>query len=414
MPIRIYKNNSGIGGIILFYAMISTLFYCLPAIKYSTTYIPMALILLFSYILFLMVNRRDSNLIISIMLLSLVLGFMEFAVSSGGLFVEGINEFIRSLRFFAPLLIFIMINQYCSKRQIAMYVVFVTALFMFVMYKTNIAIEENATISRQLATGLSNDVALYPYRMQNVGGFEFCYAVGFVVIVALYMMKYKDRRVIQVLSLGLFVLTLIFVFKTQYMILLLLVASFSILFWYLSSERGLKRAVVTVGCIVIICLIPTIMFKLSVASFSSTLQVQRFESFLSVFQGESLMNSSSRFEKYLASFVRFLDSPIWGSININNLAHSTFLGVLECKGIIGFVAWIALLKKAYARIKFEIQNRYELERSSIALIDSMYYMLLVLALFNPIQYCFEVCFIVYLFMPCVICLFSEEVNMNES
>lgn len=403
--------------VILVYSLVVSFCYILPLIKYSIPYIPLAIILLASYFFTVKNWSIDKKTIFPIIVSSLSLGIMSFWVMRQGNISESINETVRSLRFFAPYILYLTMFEVSDKnkriKNMRIYTVFISCLIIYIMFQTLNALKENAMIARILAMGvLNNDMS--QFRLQNVGGFEFSYSVGFVAVFLWYVfLTGKNIKLRYFAILGYFFI-IYFIFKTQYMTLLLLTVTASVILWYCISSKGLSRFIAAFGCLFFMLMLPTLFHYLGTrTNVEESVLIAKFMQLSEFFSGKELDVLGSRPRLYANAFRNFMNSPIWGNITEKNgvvLAgmatnHSTLLGYLQGMGIIGGVLFYFPIYLVMKRISLTFRH---FEDSVKILWNIICMMFIILSILNPIQYCFEICFIVFLYIPCVIQSIKES------
>lgn len=395
------------------YALLVSVCYIMPVIKYSIPYMPLALFLILSYCLTIHEGKIDGKLVLPVIFCSGGLAIMSLLVMRRGDITEAINEFVRALRFVAPAFLYLMLVSRVKQNKKMMKIIFgaLSVLLFWICRNTVIALNDNSMIARILASGsLSSEMAAY--RFQNVGGFEFCYAIGFVALYFLSLLLQNKRRFIKILLCGIYIYLLYFIIRTQYMTLLLLITIFSIIIIYLNSSRGINKWII--ACLIILLLIslPTILSYLgTLTGNEESILTEKFQQMSMLFSGADISVVGSRPELYSDAFEIFFDSPIWGNVTmLNGVAidnmdkcHSTLLGYLQGMGIIGaFLFYYPIFKLSKAiDCTFSVRLNHYIWKNLI-------FMFVLLSVFNPIQYCFEICFILFLYIPCGMQAFSEH------
>ena len=161
--------------IFVFYTALIMAMYILPSLKITVPYIYSALLMLV-FLPIAMIKMR-SNLIFCIKLL--VATFISVAFYFiNGIYgpIDAINEAIRYIRFFLPVIWTIYALRFCSSKQQRNILLLFGIVTTFILIKTIIALENNIWIARILAQDKTTDNAeIHAYRMGNVGGFEFSY-----------------------------------------------------------------------------------------------------------------------------------------------------------------------------------------------------------------------------------------------
>lgn len=407
-------KNIRIGGVSFatIYALIVSTCYILPAIKYSVPYVPLALILLFTYCLTIHNGKINTMFIFPTLISSFGLAIMSFIIMRRGDLIEAINESIRELRFMAPaILCFVMIKKLNKK---AMRIVFawLSVVVLFICGNTINALNTNSMVARILASGtVSQEMA--NYRFQNVGGFEFCYAIGFVAVLFLHIFLQTKKLLLKMISSLVYIYLMYFIIRTQYMTLLLLSICISIIIVYLNFPKRKIKVILLLVIVALLIEIPSIMNYLGgLTNSNESILTAKFMQISQLFSGEDISVIGSRPELYSDAFQNFLYSPIWGNVTMINgnvignmdKCHSTLLGYLQGMGIIGGALFYYPIFKASKIIERSFKTY---STTSVYTWKCLLLMFILLSILNPIQYCFEICFILFLYIPCGIHIFSE-------
>lgn len=401
----------------LVYSIVVCICYVLPMFKYSIAYYQKALILLLAYLFGIRGWKIDTCYLLPVILSSIGLGIMGILVMWQGDMVEGLNEIIRHLRFFAPAVIFLYTHQY-RKRNMVWFVAAFAMISAFICSRTLAEVSNNPMLARILAGGkLSEEYAAYRY--QNVGGFEFSYAMGFVSLFFLYLsLEEKSKLPLRIVGGVMFGLLVFFFIKIQYVTLILVVAGASLVMVYQKSEQELWKVLIITLILLTILNLPMIFMVLETyfstgdSSSNAAMLILKFGQLSEFFSGAGISVLGTRARVYWEAIERFLNSPIWGNVTMKNgyflegmtENHSTLLGYLQGMGVIGtfmFYYPVLLTKKAIRHVLSSC-SAFAVKAWSV-IIDSF----LVLSVLNPVQYCFEICFALYLFIPCAFLLTKE-------
>lgn len=400
--------------VVALYAIFISVCYILPVIKYSVPYMLLGAALLLTYVLSLLSFKIDSEVVLPAVLCACGLFVMQAVVVMPGNVVEGVNECIRALRYMAPGILFLMIDKCRSANKRMMFLIFavIVAVILFVCYKTLIKLDEDSMIARILAGGSGLDEEFKRLRFENIGGFEFSYASGFLCIFAFFLVLDSGNKLISAISLAAFLYLGYYIVRAQYMTLLILVAGTCAVYLYARTTGKKRLAVAAVG-IAAIFFLPALVESLGGGAEENTdVLMEKFDQFQSVGE-EGVGVLGRRPTLYLESFLNFLKSPVWGHPRMKNGffvsglvdSHSSLLGYLQNMGIIGGILFyyplIKLMKACYRRVK-------DLSAHAGLFWKILCASLFVLSVLNPIQYCFEFSFMVFLCIPCGMCVFLRD------
>ena len=402
--------------LLLIYTISICVCYILPFVKYSVSYVPEAIALLLTYLFYIESVGGITKLLQKILFCSVGLMIMTLLVMHQGSAKESINEFVRSMRFFAPGLLYLMFFQRGAYGQRGMKYIFwvLSALFAFICIRTIQGVREVPLLARILASG-ELDEEMTRFRFQNVGGFEFCYAVGFILLAMFALFMIKRRPWEKVAAMTMVVFGAYFVVVVEYMLLFLIVCIGCYILAFSETKNVIGKFALILLLVVAPILIPV--FFGFIQNMSGDMLSGKISSFLEFLTGEAVSILGSRPRLYMEAFLRFLSSPLWGnpaSINGVEVAgmienHSTLFGYLQGMGVFGgiffYVPLIAMIR--------EIRNTFYENYLMVKAYDVICAMFIVLSVVNPIQYCFEICFVVFLYIPCAVQVYVPGRRLDE-
>lgn len=389
------------------YLIIISICHILPAVKYSLSYPILAGMFILAY-LFTIDNwkipmKPDGQVFIT----AFTLGFMYLIVVDTGNLVGAINEIIRHFRCCAPGMIYLYTKRkkFTKGKRGFVYIIF--AVFLFVCVQTIQNVMENPSLARLLAMGNGIDAEIGAYRYKNVGGFEYSYMMGFlfVLLICLFLEAEKPWQKIAMLAFVGFIG--FYIIQVEYMLLLIIALIFGVYALVKVSDYAITKIITLIAGIIFVISIP-IIFQVLADSSLSTL-AYKFSQFSDFANGNGLASLGSRPQRLFDAFLRFLESPIWGntsySAEVMNGSHSTMLGYLQSTGLIGTVAFYIPLFALHRAIKQSF--RY---RKTQSIFSILFFMLIVLSIFNPFQNSQEVFIFLFLIAPSCLDVFVEKSN----
>jgi len=372
----------------------------LPSLKYSISYIVAGSFGLFAVLLIFFKRYDLRNRIGIIAILGTVVGILAFILGNAGA-NDIANTPINYLRFLLPSLL--LLNVTGLKRKAQWLVWFFSALILFyVAYTTWRATAENPMIARLLASG-SDDSVLTMYRLNNIGGFEICYAIGMTFSAWVALAFDCKKRIIKLIFVFLAIITFVFVISVQYMTLLLLCLLSVFVVLIKRPGNALSKIVFVVIAMVMFFSMSTILRWIAETGVESQIYSKLIH-MADFFDGNSsITETTSRALLYKSAFLEFLSSPIWGVAQSRHAAvsHSTILGIACNTGIIGLMVYAFLIKSCYLVTKSILQE-YNITLSTYYVTFISFVVLLFL---NPIQYSYEISFVVFMFIPLTLILF---------
>lgn len=379
--------------IFVLYVVMTFTVYILPYTKYVLPYILVALLMLASMPFIMRKNTEWVTYSIMLVCLSIILMFVLMLKELT--FVNGVNEFIRHIRFFLPVLWGGYAIKYCNKKQKIFVLICFAVITVFVFFRTLQALSENEWIARLLAESTStSSMEINSYRLENVGGFEFSYMIGLVTLCIAWLIFNARRIYVRIICALLTVFCYYYIIQTMYTTLLILTTVCLALMLLFYVKNPMIRVLGVGVAVVFLFLLPSITLKLS-DLFGNSLLADKFLLIHHSLTGGGAESLGSRPERMFEAFVEFAKSPIWGGNNVAGDAHSLFFHTLANYGIIGVVALVVPFVKGRDIIISGLKRN----NCSTLLFDIACVYIVLLSIFNPIGYVFEVTITVFFIVP---------------
>lgn len=388
------------------YAVITLAVYILPYTKFVLPYILVALLMLASIPLLIRKRNVWINYIVSVVVVSVLLMFLF--LFNGESYVNGINEMIRCIRFFLPALWGCYAVEFCTEKQQKIIVLGFIAVTIFVLNKTNMALDENAWIARLLAEDVTtSSTELNQYRMQNVGGFSFCYMVGVVAVGLVDIMLTCQKKLHKIFWIVCVLLCYDFIIKTMYTTLLLL-TSVCILLLIVARSKKIYTKIAMFVVFIILLFFTAPLFEFLSGLFGDSLLASKFSQLHNAITGGGFESLGSRPQLMVNALNNWIKTPIIGG-DYDNSTHSLFFGYLQKTGLIGTSALIYL---------FVVSHRLVVAKLKEANIDTVLFnicsvYLYVLAFVNDIGYLFEITLCIYFIVPIVSDIMEKSFVNNK-
>lgn len=238
--------------------------------------------------------------------------------------------------------------------------------------------------SRWLATGTIDKALAYKYKLENIGGFGFCYLSLFVAPLLIYLYKQTKKSILMIPL----VLSYVCAICSQYFILILILAIITVL--ALFREMTARKKAVFLFCTGVLFIIAGLNFDgllnwlISVTQNQEVLQ-KRIQDVYYVIKGGSTFTYTDlqlRQNVYLESWKAFLENPLTGGWFHSRIGgHSEILDLMGSMGLLG----VMLLFSILWTIKWGMAPCYfKLDNSNKKVIKLMLIILLLLATLNPI------------------------------
>ncbi len=419
--IRLRMGNKSVS-LVAMYATLISVCYILPVIKYSVPYVLLGPGLLLTYVFAVIGMRMDRQVVFPTVVCSLGLGIMMLLVTNRGNITAGVNEIIAILRYGAPGILYLTIYKNLQKNKKQMWLLFIvlSAVLFIICHSTITELDENPLVARMLAAG-SRDEEIMEYRLRNIGGYAFSYAFGFVSLFLAYLAVEPGRTWrTRLLAITGYIYSLYYIVRVQYMTLLVLTVLGSVVLLYISRETKTGKRIVFILVIVLVFMVPDILDFLAglEADDSNQMLLSKFMQ-MSEATDEGMGALGVRPELYKAGLQHFLDSPIWGNRCMDGYSvlpgygnsHSTLIGYLEAAGIIGAVCFYCLFAVQARTIFHTVKN---CSKFAAVMWICMIIMYILHSILNAVQYCYEMSFILFLYIPCGMQLFAVQTGRVES
>ena len=374
------------------YTILTMAVYILPYTKLMLPYIGVATLMLVSLPLFMM--KKSDWFRYGIVLISVTTLLMFVYLINGSSYVGAINDAIRNIRFFLPVLWGCFAIEYCTPKQQKMMLIAFVAVTGLVLYKTLLALEVEPWIVRILAEDQSYSTPeINAFRLDNVGGYAFAYMMGIVTICVtdlVFSLKKKWQKVIAVIGV---VFCFYFIIKSMYTTLLIL-SSMCVLLVLLFRVKSLPAKVtVVIGFIVLaICIVPLVEF-LSQA-FGGSLLSKKFGQIHTALTGGGTESLGLRPQLLKQALLNWMKTPLLGS-NYDTPSHSLIFEILQQNGIVGLFFWLYMFF-ASCNIINRKMKAHNIDPVSFKLC-CVY--LFVLSIFNDTRYVFEITLALFFMVP---------------
>lgn len=390
--------------IFIFYVVLTVMVYIMPAIKITVPYIIAALLMLVSLPFLMWQREKIFNYTIALLFVSFYF-VARFVFFSAYTLSDSINEGIRNIRFFLPVLWGVYAVRHLEKKQIRVLLLFFFIIIAYIWTNTIVALTENPEIARLLAQGAESEsgAKLNFYRLANVGGFEFSYMLGIIALCFLWLFLVHRNLGLKVASGIAYCLTVYYILCSQYTTLLLLTFLGTVILLFIVKNNPFFRIVIVVLSLIFIFNVESIFYYLSGVFEGSILEV-KFLNIANLLKTGNLTELGSRPELIKTGIMAWLDNPIFGS-NVTGLnTHSLFIGILAQTGVVGISCWGYLMYASFRKIKVSLKQY----KKGMPLLYCTIGFLALLSFLNPIGYVFEVTITVYFFVPIFIKCFGER------
>lgn len=377
-----------------------SLIYILPVFKIKIPYV-ISGVLMLSFIPYIYIKEIKIRKYINILVFSSFSIFLVQVLLGTYGFVDAFNEMIRNLRFFIPVLWSVYILKNVSNDNVRIFYVLYIVLIMIIIFKTYNALNENQWISRILAQSVLTDTPeIRELRLQNIGGFEFSYMVGLINICFFWSYFYNVDKRKKLIYLILTIISYMYIIKTMYTTLLLL-TSLSLVIILIKNVKNILAKILTfLIFLIIVWNYADIVYFLSELFNGSLLSNKFMQIYMALTEG-GMESLGSRPELIMNSISAWLSNPIFGGRPENLNSHSMFFGLLATNGIFGILLLIVVFYLSYKVIVGELIKK----GIDTLLIKICFMYIILLMIFNPINYVFEITIAGFYFS--VLCIFTN-------
>lgn len=371
--------------VFVLYTIVTMVVYLLPYTKFTMPYICVACLMLIS-LPFIMLRRSSWFTKAGILLVLSFFVCLMNLVGGNYSFIDALNEMLRNIRFFIPVFWASYSIYYLSNRQRKKIMFCFMIVVTYIMFQTIKALSENRWITRLLAEDKSMSSAeVNVYRLQNVGGFEYSYMMGIVVLCLVWTVLNVKSIWVKVISLSLSLIGFYYIIRTMYTTLLLLTVMGIALLIFFSIKNPFIKLVFIITSITILLLIVPLLGYLS-GAFGDSLLAEKFTQIQQTLIGEGIDELGVRPKLMANALKNWIKSPIWGGYGIDSNAHSFIFTMLEQNGLIGLGCWGILYWQSWKMVTGDLKR----QNVRVDLFHIVMLYVLVLCFLNPIGYAFEI------------------------
>lgn len=377
------------------YVILTFMIYVLPYAKVTIPYIVSGSLMLAFFPIVMFQKREWMNYAILLLAVSFVIFLLDILIG-GYSFIDSLNEMIRNIRFFMPVLWIVYAFEYWDdKRYLMHFLICFFSVVSIMLFKTINALSKDQWVARLLAQDKMQDSPeLRAYRLQNVGGFEFAYMMGVVTLILVWAAMNTNNKLVRIIFIGATILSYYYIIQTMYTTLLLL-TSIGVLLLLVCSIRNplVKLMVIIIFIILAFGLAP--FFEFLSEFFADSLLSSKFMQIHDALSGEGVEALGSRPQLMTEALVNWAHSPILGGYNVGNKNHSTIVGSLEKNGLVGLIFYITMIYVSWKMVTEDIEKKgYDKLLFNIVCLY-----LVVLSFFNPIGYIFELTIATFFVTP---------------
>lgn len=271
-------------------------------------------------------------------------------------------------------------------------------LYSYVALRTMLQYQETPDIARVMTSGNTDEDFVASMKLLGVGGFGIAYCSGIISIALITLVVHFElSKNLSIIILLLASFTLLFAFTAEFTTLIIITILSLLMMVFFNVQGSLKRLLFTSGVVLLILFLPIIIRFF--ADYNEGNPIGRNLSGLYETTWGNTNDLSLREYYRQASFRVFLDSPILGNDVTGSLrflhthAHSTVYEYAIATGIIGLLSFFGTMYKSFKLNILEVEPR---------VYKALYYPLityyLLLSYYNPSNVA-EICLAFFFIVP---------------
>ena len=385
------------------YAALTSAVYILPALIFRVPYVIAACLMLASLVIIMFKDSRYMNYSILILFATLLLFFSNMLFNQYTT-VAAINDAVRNVRFFLPVLWGCFALKHCNAKQQKTILILMVLIIGFVFINTMVALEEDPWIARLLAEDkATSSKEVNAYRLRNVGGYSFSYMMGIVTLVFSYLAVKVKPIFAKIVCTIATVLCFYYIIQTMYTTLLLLCSIGVLLILFFNIKSRAWRGVVLGVFVLLWFSLSSLFGYLSDVFGADSLLSTKFSQMQMALTGEGIEALGSRPMLMGKAVEHWLSHPIFGAYSDNH-SHSLVFEYLQQNGLAGLGIWVA----AFAMSWKLIYNTLKEHNIKTMLFNTCMGYLLVLSVFNDTRYTFEITIAAFFIVPLASAVFCKK------
>ena len=363
---------------IFLYVMAIAALLVLPSLKYTFSTV---FVLIFSlpFVILALIEGKTYRKVFAINIILLAITFLSTFIFNYKGSISGVfNIVVPMYLYILPLLICQYLIDLNDKILMKLVSVATTCILLYIMFITFRQLLIDPSIARLLAYGTDDDPYINQQRMNNVGGFGFCYCLCMFVpyVTSLLSRVRKKHKKFIIIAL---IMLLVFSVYSQYTTFVFL-SIISIFYVVLTQGKfSAKKVIALILMFTIIVSFRQILWflanNLNLRGLSS-----HFYDLYYILEGEE---DFGRWNMYQANIIMFFKNPFFGAdltVHYNNYlfthVHSLLFGRLSGGGLVGFGCYAGFIASAWY---------YLSKRKGMRYLIPVFLTYIVLAFLNPVQ-----------------------------
>ena len=385
------------------YVAITCMVYILPSFKLQVPYLLAGSLMLVSFPVLMTKNPRWVTYAFFLLGATAITFFSNCLISQWGL-VNAVNDAIRNIRFFLPVIWGCYAVKYCSPKQKKAILIVFLIITLFITFKTLKALEENAWIARILAQDQSTStVEVNSYRLDNVGGYPFSYMMGPVTLLFFWSCIHTKKFWCKIITAVAVIICYYFIIQTMYTTLLLLTTIGIVMIFFFHVKNVIGKMLLVGLAIAVIFSLAEIFDYLSVFFGEDSLLSTKFANMHGSLTGGGLDSLGLRPQLMSQAIENWLKTPIFGGA-YSTPSHSLLFELLQQNGVVGFCIWWSIFIMSWKMIT----DTLKMNDINPLLFHIVMLYFTELSIFNDTRYTFEITIIVFFITPVFCSIFCEK------
>ena len=386
----------------VFYVVITLAVYILPAAQFALPYIPVALLMLASFFLLMIQNKKWWTWGVILLFFTAMVFLANFTLN-GWSITEAINDSVRNVRYFTPVIWSFWAIKNFEKKQCRTVLVVFLLITAFICIRSLEAFVEEPMISRILAQDkTTSSDEINAYRLRNVGGYSFSYMMGVVTIALAWLsIKRVKKTLPRLLCIAGLVVCYYYIIQAMYMTLLLVTSVAMLLLVFSNVKNIFTKFLLVIGTIVLVFLLPNI-FEFLSDIFNGTILSSKFSDMHDALTGEGAEALGIRPQLMADSLKNWLKTPFFGGIYETH-SHSTLFGILQDNGLFGLAGWLCVYIISWRLIRHTLISK----NVDPKLFDVAMIYLSAISIFNDTRYTFDITISTFFIIPLLLSWFGQ-------
>ena len=301
-----------------------------------------------------------------------------------------IKQFMSKLYQYMNMFIPILFLDWATKRSNAFERKAIIGSGMVLMFYTMITTIRELMVNARIAREWTS---FEETAKDNVAGYTFVYAIPFLIVLFVYLLKNFKKPYNKVLAVAAIAFQLYFIVLSQYTIALIMSVLGLLYMLYIKIKNRNIKILFLILLPIAVLAIPIIIKVLAarVPSEDISIRLNEIYDFITGSNKDGY-NLNGRLNLYGKAIKAFLSSPVIGNRTLDFDGHATFLSVFARTGLLGGIAFVLLLKKSKTAV-----NRYlGAEKRDYS---PFWFMLLLMGFTNPIHSSTSVMFVILFLVP---------------